>query len=87
VQGVQQGFNHPKRSDTEQKRGTATRQIAVKTSICDRRITYEPGGRGFKSCRARQFLQVVMCVAHDHLSFGGGFHLTGSIQRMFACDP
>ena len=70
LQGLQQGLKRPKRSNTEQKRGTAARQTAVKASICDRRITYEPGGRGFKSCRARQFLQVVMCVAHDHLSFG-----------------
>jgi hypothetical protein len=26
-------------------------------AVCTERITYEPGGRGFKSCRARQFPQ------------------------------
>jgi hypothetical protein len=73
VQGLQQGLKGPRRSKTEQKRGTATRQTAVKTSICDRRITYEPGGRGFKSCRARQIPQALSLVPLDDLSSGGDF--------------
>src|SRR5687767_2165006 len=75
VQGLQQGLNHPKRSNTEQKCGTATRQTTVKTSICDRRITYEPGGRGFKSCRARQLSFSTSTAWSDHRF--GPFHFSG----------
>jgi hypothetical protein len=54
VQGLQQGLKRPKRSNTEQKRGTATRRKHITSMNCARGFTYEPGGRGFKSCRARQ---------------------------------
>src|SRR4029077_8445116 len=39
----------------------------------DRVPGYEPGGRGFKSCRARQFLQGVVRKSDDPLAFGGDF--------------
>jgi glucose-6-phosphate 1-dehydrogenase len=29
-------------------------ELVMQSSNCAERITYEPGGRGFKSCRARQ---------------------------------
>jgi len=37
--------------------------------------------RGFKSCLARQFLQVVTCDAYDRLPFGGDFSLSTPMQR------
>jgi hypothetical protein len=58
--------------------------------ICQRAVSvsrnYEPGGRGFKSCRARQFLQGVNRTQHDPLSSRGDFsdHACG---RMSASDP
>src|SRR4051812_38884353 len=40
----------------------------------DRVPGYEPGGRGFKSCRARQILQALRLSPHDALSVVGTFH-------------
>src|SRR5205807_2787395 len=38
--------------------GTGGAELVLQSISCAERITYEPGGRGFKSCRARQILIV-----------------------------
>ena len=53
-QGLCQGLDGPAEYKTEQKgRNGRSANFATSTN-CARRFTYQPGGRGFKSCRARQ---------------------------------
>ncbi len=42
--------------------GTGGAKLVLQSNSCAERITYEPGGRGFKSCRARQSLQRVAAM-------------------------
>src|SRR5205809_257619 len=54
LRGLLRGLDRAKRIKTAQEHRNGRRRDSVPSTSCASRITYEPGGRGFKSCRARQ---------------------------------